>query len=105
MTPEQKAGQKLDHQLQQAVWIIQSKSEMNIFAGLGVAVREFPLNTGFADYMLYVDGKAAGVVEAKPEGHSLTGVEIQSANQMYSPKRSPTIWRPLWSSLQLSQVS
>jgi type I restriction enzyme, R subunit len=29
--------------------------------------------------MLYVDGKAAGVVEAKPEGHSLTGVEIQSA--------------------------
>jgi type I restriction enzyme, R subunit len=49
MTPEQKARQKIDHQLQQAGWIIQSKSEMNIFAGLGVAVREFPLNTGFAD--------------------------------------------------------
>lgn len=52
---------------------------MNIDAGPGVAVREFPLKTGFADYMLYADGRAVGVVEAKPEHHTLTGVEIQSA--------------------------
>ena len=52
---------------------------MNIDAGPGVAVREFPLKTGFADYMLYADGRAVGVVEAKPEHHALTGVEIQSA--------------------------
>ena len=52
---------------------------MNIFAGLGVAVREFPLKSGFADYMLYVDGKAIGIIEAKPEGHTLVGVETQSA--------------------------
>lgn len=52
---------------------------MNLSAGLGIAVREFPLKTGHADYLLYVDGKAAGVVEAKPEGHTLTGVETQSA--------------------------
>lgn len=51
---------------------------MNLSAGLGVAVREFPLATGEADYLLYADGKAIGVVEAKPEGHTLTGVEIQS---------------------------
>ena len=79
MTPEQKARQIIDRQLEQAGWIVQSQSEMDIFEGLGVAVREFSLNTGFADYMLYVDGKAAGVIEAKPKGHSLTGVEIQSA--------------------------
>ena len=51
---------------------------MNISAGLGVAVREFPLTTGEADYLLYADAKAIGVVEAKPEGHTLTGVETQS---------------------------
>jgi len=52
---------------------------MNIMAGPGVAIREFPLKTGFADYLLYAGGKAIGVVEAKPEGHTLTGVETQSA--------------------------
>ena len=43
---------------------------MNISAGLdlSVAVREFPLKPGPVDYLLYVDGKAMGVVEAKPEG-------------------------------------
>ena len=52
---------------------------MNIMAGPGVAVPEFPLKTGYADYLLYADGKAIGVVEAKPEGHALTGIEIQSS--------------------------
>jgi type I restriction enzyme R subunit len=51
---------------------------MNIFPSLGVAVRELPLKTGEADYVLYADGKVIGVVEAKPEGHTLTGVETQS---------------------------
>lgn len=41
---------------------------MHITAGLGVAIREFPLSTGHADYMLYADAKAIGVVEAKPKG-------------------------------------
>ena len=47
---------------------------MNISAGLGIAVREFPLKSGQADYLLYADCKALGVIEAKPEGHTLTGV-------------------------------
>ena len=78
-TPEEKARQKIDDQLAQCGWIVQDAAEMNISAGLGVAIREFPLSTGFADYLLYVDGKAIGVIEAKPEGHTLTGVETQSA--------------------------
>ena len=53
-------------------------SDMNIMAGLGVAVREFPLTTGEADYGLYIDGKVAGVIEAKKEGANLTGVETQT---------------------------
>ena len=46
---------------------------MNLYAGRGVAVREFPLETGYADYLLFVDRKAVGVVEAKAEGHHALG--------------------------------
>ena len=79
LTPEQKARQKIDEQLDQCGWQVQRASEMNISVGLGVAIREFPLKTGVADYMLYADAKAIGVIEAKPEDHTLTGVETQSA--------------------------
>jgi type I site-specific restriction endonuclease len=82
MTPEQKSRQHIDRQLEQAGWIVQDCAQMNISAGLGVAVREFPLTTGHADYMLYADSKAIGVVEAKPKGHTLTGVETQSENNL-----------------------
>ena len=58
---------------------MQSADEMDISAARGVAVREFPLKTGFADYLLYADAKALGTIEAKPKGHTLTGVETQSA--------------------------
>ncbi len=59
-------------------WIVQHPADLNIMAGPGVAVREFKLNGGYADYGLYVDGKVIGVIEAKKEGASLTGVETQS---------------------------
>src|SRR4051812_21569091 len=78
-TPEQKARRKIDRLFEQCGWTVQDHDEMNISAGLGVAIREFPLKPGFADYLLYADGKAIGIVEAKPEGHTLTGVESQSA--------------------------
>ena len=51
---------------------------MNLNAGRGVAVREFPLETGYADYLLFVDRKAVGIVEAKAEGVPLAGVAEQS---------------------------
>ena len=69
---------------------------MHISAGPGVAVREFPLRTGFADYLLYANGKAIGVVEAKPEGHTLTGVEIQSSKYTLGlPEGVPVYRKPL----------
>jgi len=79
MTPERKARELIDDQLQQTGWAVQNAGEMDITAARGVAVREFPLKTGVADYLLYGDAKALGTVEAKPEGHTLTGVESQSA--------------------------
>ncbi len=79
-TPEQKARKDIDKLLADAGWIVQSRDDVNVTAGRGVAIREFPLKSGygFADYLLYVDGSPAGVVEAKKEGETLTGFEIQS---------------------------
>ena len=79
MTPEEKARREIDRQLGLCGWIVQDRQDMNISAGPGVAIREFPLLVGEADYLLYVDCKAAGIIEAKPEGYTLTGVELQSA--------------------------
>ena len=78
MTPELGARREIDRQLQQCGWIVQDRNELNISAGLGVVVREFPLLVGEADYLLYLDATAAGVIDAKPEGFTLTGVERQS---------------------------
>ncbi len=79
MTPEQEAREEIDDQLHQTGWAVQSADEMDISAARGVAVREFALETGFADYLLYADAKALATTEAKPEGYTLTGVETQSA--------------------------
>ena len=76
---EQKARKKIDRMLELSGWRVQNYRKMDLSAGRGIAVREFPTPTGPADYILYVDRKVAGVVEAKPEGHTLTGVEGQSA--------------------------
>lgn len=96
MTPEQKARKTIDSLLQQAGWIIQDRDQLNLGAGLGVAVREFPLKSGPADYLLFVDRKAVGVVEAKPEGTTLSGVAEQS--EKYSTgilENLPIVHEPL----------
>ena len=90
--PEERARQEIDRQLTQCGWEVQDHAQMNISAARGVAAREFPLSTGFADYILYADGKIIGVVEAKPEGHTLTGVVTQS--EKYT-KGLPDIY-PAW---------
>ena len=78
--PEQRARQKIDAALAASGWVVQDRDDMNVSAGRGVAVREFKLTSGhgFADYLLFVDGKAAGVLEAKQEGFTLLGVEPQA---------------------------
>ena len=78
MTPEEKARVKIDKLLTAAGWIVQDYENINLRASLGIAVREYPLKSGFADYLLFINRKAAGVIEAKAEGITLSGVEIQS---------------------------
>lgn len=82
LTPEQIARQEIDKLLEAAGWALQNPDEFNRNASLGVAVREFQLTTGPCDYLLFVDGKAAGVVEAKKVGVTLSGVADQSDKYM-----------------------
>ena len=78
-TPEELARINVDKQLEACGWTIQSRRDLDLYAARGVAVREFPLDSGEADYLLFVDRKAIGVVEAKHEGATLSGVADQAA--------------------------
>jgi type I restriction enzyme R subunit len=71
--PEQQAREEIDRLLKAAGWQVFDVAQANIRAARGVALREFPLEAGcgFADYLLYIDGKAAGVIEAKKQGATL----------------------------------
>ncbi len=80
--PEQIARTKIDALLSAAGWVLQDRDQFNKNAALGVAVREFSLPAGPCDYLLFVDGKAAGVVEAKKTGVTLSGVAEQSEKYM-----------------------
>ena len=79
-TSEQKARDIIDKMLSQADWFVQDREEINFSSGSGIAVREYQTDVGPADYVLFIDQKPVGVVEAKPEhwGHKLTTVEEQS---------------------------
>ncbi len=96
MNPEEKARQNIDKLLEAAGWAVQDKKDLNLGAALGVAVREFPLKNGYADYLLFVDRKAAGVVEAKPEGTTLSGVAEQTLGYIAGiPDNLPHVQEPL----------
>ena len=77
---EARARLEIDQQLAAAGWSVQSQDSLNLSAGPGVAVREFTLEKphGRVDYLLFLNGQPAGVIEAKPEGTTLTEVEHQS---------------------------
>jgi len=77
-TPEAKARSIIDSQLTAAGWNVASTGDA-ISSG-PTAVCEETGSTGRADYVLYLDGKACGIVEAKRSDHSLEGVQEQSAS-------------------------
>ena len=88
MKPEDQARQEIDRQLAACGWIVRDRASLNIHASAGVAVREFPVikpdgRRGSVDYLLYADGKAIGVVEAKPADYPLGGVEGQAKDYAY----------------------
>lgn len=80
MTPEAKARQIIDERLAAAGWSVQDMKALNLGAGVGVAVREYPSDSGPADYVLFVNRNAVGVIEAKKDtaGENLTATESQT---------------------------
>ncbi|WP_028133189.1 DEAD/DEAH box helicase family protein [Bradyrhizobium japonicum] len=77
--PEDKARSLIDRQLAASGWVIQSREDMNLGAAVGVAVREFPTDSGPVDYALFVGRKLCGVIEAKAEGMTLSGFSEQAS--------------------------
>ena len=95
MKPEDRARVLIDDLLLAAGWHICDMAQANIRAAPGLALREFPLTAGHgvADYMLYVNGKACGVIEAKKEGVTLKGVEVQSERYAQGLPAALLAWR------------
>lgn len=94
--PEGKARTKIDLLLETAGWKVQDMDELNLAASRGVIIRNFPLESGIADYLIFVDRKAVGVVEAKPEGTTLSGVSEQTEKYLMGvPDNVPQVRKPL----------
>jgi type I site-specific restriction endonuclease len=86
MTPEIKARQQIDQKLEQAGWIVQDMKQLNLGAAQGFAVREYPTDTGPADYVLFVNRQAVGVIEAKRDeaAENITTVDNQTARYAHA---------------------
>ena len=82
MDPEDQARLDIDKMLEASGWVIQDFKELDLSAGFGIAVREFPLSKEHSDYALFVDRNPVGVLEAKKVGWTLSGVEGQSKNYL-----------------------
>lgn len=86
MTPEAQARQVIDERLRAAGWQVQDYAQLNLSAAPGVAVREYPTDTGPADYVLFVNREAVGVIEAKRDeaGEQLVVTESQTERYAHS---------------------
>ncbi|MEF1283955.1 type I restriction-modification enzyme R subunit C-terminal domain-containing protein [Vibrio sp. M250220] len=84
LKPETQARLSIDEQLKASGWKIQTWPKVNLGEGLGVAVREYPIDSGkgqytdSADYLLFVNRLAVGVIEAKKDETILSQVEEQT---------------------------
>ncbi|WP_433620941.1 DEAD/DEAH box helicase family protein [Nocardia sp. CA-120079] len=88
---EERARVLIDKQLVDSGWSVQGRKQINLFSSQGVVVREMTMAKGHGrvDYLVYVDQKVVGVIEAKPVGTTLSGVEWQSA--MYAEGLPPEV--------------
>jgi type I restriction enzyme R subunit len=80
LNPEQKAREQIDAELIKCGWIIQDKSRINLSEGIGIAVCEYQTDVGPADYVLFVNRRPVGIIEAKraEEGVHISIHEDQS---------------------------
>jgi type I restriction enzyme R subunit len=80
LSPEERARVLIDEQLIAAGWVVQDREAIDLVSHAGVAVREVIMEkwAGRADYVLYLDRKMVGVIEAKPQGTTLMAIQWQS---------------------------
>jgi type I restriction enzyme R subunit len=90
--PEARARQLIDKQLEVAGWVVQDRDQLDRKASIGVAVREYPMANGPVDYLLLVDGRACGAVEAKKEGFTLSGVTDQATGYNANAPAALVTW-------------
>lgn len=95
MTPEQESREAIDAMLVAAGWLVQNRKHLNLHAGPGVALCETDVDGGFADYMLFVDAKAIGVLEAKATKVPLGGVSEESAIYATAATQDFQRWAPV----------
>ena len=79
-TPEAHAREQIDAMLVTSGWVVQDFTALNLGIGQGIALREVPLKSGRCDYLLLVDRKPFGVIEAKRAGTTLSTVADQSGH-------------------------
>lgn len=92
MLPEEKARVKIDKQLRNVGWDIVSRNEY--LPNSTVAVKEaLMVGNTESDYLLFIDGKAIAVVEAKREENPL-GDDVKKQAEDYAV--SPQSWYALW---------
>lgn len=77
-TPEQKTRENIKRQLKQAGWIVRNYKAANPSVGLGIAVREYPTESGSADYILFIDRKPVGITRLKEETKFQIDQQIQN---------------------------
>jgi len=87
MTPEMKARQHIDQKLTAAGWILQDMKTVDLSESIGVAVREYPTGTGRADYALFVNRCAVGVIEAKKDTAAKNLTVTEGQTQRYASSR------------------
>ena len=87
MQPEAKARVTIDRMLEEAGYVAQDMKDFDRTASLGVAVREYPTESGPADYLLFVDGKPVGVVEAKAEEKGFLLLAVAEQSSQYAASR------------------
>ena len=89
-TPEQFARDRIDQRLRASGWRVQDRNAIDFNAGPGVAVREYPTDSGPADYVLFADRQAVGVVEAKPDTWGAKLITVEEQTERYA--RAPLKW-------------
>lgn len=82
--PEQLARDNIDRQLNACGWIIQGLKGINLHCGIGIAVKEYLTDVGPADYVLFIEGKPCGVIEAKKEEEGFKLITHEDQTEGYA---------------------